>query len=180
MPSPRGSVWAFSRGVTWHKEKNQKMKPNLNQAIFLASSLFIIEFAIKFVAFDNSSVLYRIGPSICFWATGLFFSLTLFEQFRFKGQTKSSLKKKSSGYGIEIDYSIILPESLETTPKYMFLFVIQLCLWILNLIMSQKLLKVTNIPDFPDSYFYSLLFVLIVVTGYSIGAIISVLKNEFV
>lgn len=156
------------------------MKPNLIQAIFLASSLFIIEFVVKYVAFDNSSVLYRIGPSICFWATGLFFSLSLFEQFKFKGQTKSSLKKKSSGHGIEIDYSIILPDSIESTPKYMFLFVIQLCLWIVNLIMSQKLLKITSIQDFSESYFFILLSALVIITGYSIGAIVTVLKNEFV
>ncbi|NAY91408.1 hypothetical protein GTQ34_05700 [Muricauda sp. JGD-17] len=155
------------------------MRPNLIQAIFLASILFVIEFAVKYVAFENSSVFFRIGPSICFWATALFFSLSIQENVKFRGRTTQTIKKKSSGYGIEIDYGIIVPENFESSPKYTFLFVMQMCIWIVNLVISQKVLKkFIGLNNCFSAYEYFLIGISILLTGYSIGAIISVLRNE--
>lgn len=154
------------------------MKPNLVQAIFLASILFILEFVIKYVAFENTSVFFRIGPSICFWATGLFFSLSLYEQFKFKGITTQTIKRKQAS--LIIDYGVRIPENITGSPKYLFLFIIQMCIWVINLIFSQKILQGFNaIDQIFSNYDYFLIVSSILLTGYSIGAIVSVLKNEF-
>jgi hypothetical protein len=97
--------------------------------------LFVISSAIKAIAFHNVNFIIDLPEKCSLWAAGVLFSLAVSEQTQFGGRTSYSVSRKQSGTGIEVDYNVILPQQLEFTPKYVYLFVFSMMLWILTLLL---------------------------------------------
>jgi hypothetical protein len=155
------------------------MKSPLVQALFLASSLFLIELGIKGIAFNSDTLFIDIYPSISLWITALYFTLSISEQDKFNATATPRLSKKSSGDGIEITYDVRLPENLDSTPKYLFMFIISVAIWIFTVLLSQK-----SLTFWVTDKAYScriIIFILInqFLTCFNIGSAYRVIKASY-
>lgn len=103
--------------------------------LVFASMLFLISSIIKLIAFKNNSFYIEMPSEFSLWAVGILFSLSVSEQTIFGGKTGYQISKKQSGTGIEVDYQVILPDQLEFTPKYIYLFVFSMSVWIICLLL---------------------------------------------
>lgn len=99
-----------------------------------ATMLFIISVAIKIISFKNQNVWLEVSPEISLWSVGIFFSLSVSEQTQFGGKTAYKISKKKTG--IEINYDVVLPDKLEFSPKYLYLFVFSFMIWVLTQLLS--------------------------------------------
>jgi hypothetical protein len=104
--------------------------------LLFAAMLFITSASIKIISFKNHNVWLDVSPELTLWAVGIFFSLSISEQTQFGGKTAYRISRKTSGTGIEINYDVILPDKLEFSPKYVYLFVFSIMIWILTILIS--------------------------------------------
>lgn len=112
------------------------MNLKISGPLLFATMLFIISAAIKIISFKNQNVWLEVSPELSLWAVGIFFSLSISEQTQFGGKTAYRVSRKTSGTGIEINYEVILPDNLEFSPKYIYLFVYSIMIWILTILIS--------------------------------------------
>lgn len=106
--------------------------------LVFASLLFVIASAIRLLSFSRVSFVLDIGSDFGLWATGILFSLAASEQTRLGGRTERVFRKKSTGTGIEIDYIAVAPDQLDVSPKYLYLFVYSMMIWILTILIGEQ------------------------------------------
>ena len=137
-----------------------------------ATMLFVVESAIKGIAFNSKIIWFEIGPKLCLWATGIFFSLSISEQTQLRGKTTYRVKKKVDGSGLEVDYDVKLPNDLSFTPKFLYLFVFAMSIWILSVIISSKIISVFYIAGRWTFQIHILTYLVLLLAGVTVGVAI--------
>lgn len=155
------------------------MKSPLIQALFLATSLFLIEIGIKGIAFNSKTLVIDIFPSICLWVTALYFTLSISEQNKLNATATPRLRRNNSGDGIEITYDMRLPDSLDFSPKYLFLFIVSVVIWIFTILLSQKALTYWVIDNEYSNRIIILMLINLFLTSFNLGSSYRVIKTSY-
>ncbi len=142
-----------------------------------ATMLFVVESAIKGIAFDSKTIWFEIGPKLCLWATGIFFSLSVSEQTLFRGKTTYKVKKKENGSGLEVDYNVELPDDLSFTPRFLYLFIFAMSIWILSVIISSKIISLFYTVGKWTLQIHALTYLILFLAGVIVGAAIKSLAE---
>jgi hypothetical protein len=103
--------------------------------LLFAGMLFVTSAAIKIISFRNHNVWLEVSPELTVWAVGIFFSLSVSEQTQFGGKTKIRASKKSPGT-VEFKIEAVLPDRFEFSPKYVYMFMYSIMMWILTILIS--------------------------------------------
>ncbi|MCI0487717.1 MAG: hypothetical protein L0229_14080 [Blastocatellia bacterium] len=112
------------------------MKIEVVGPLIFWSLMFVVGAAIKVFTFGSTTVWFEIQPSVSLWATGVLFSLAVSERTYFRAKLVTQISRKPTGAGIIVDYVVTLPDELDFTPKFMYLFLIGVAIWILTLLLS--------------------------------------------
>lgn len=112
------------------------MKIEVLGPLIFWSLMFILGAAIKLVAFRSTTVWFEVQPAAALWATGVLFTLAVSERTYFRAKLVTQISKKPSGSGIEVEYVVTIPDDLDFTPKFMYLFLIGVVMWMLTLLLS--------------------------------------------
>lgn len=140
--------------------------------LFFASLLFVIASAIRLVSFTRTTCLLDVGSDFGLWATGILFSLAASEQTRLGGRTERVFHKKSSGTGIEIDYIAVPPEKPDFSPKYLYLFVYAMMIWVLTIMIGEHARAMFEKAHGFNVAIIALAFLQIAIAATSVGAAI--------
>lgn len=106
--------------------------------LLFATMLFIVSSAIKAVSFQSFNFYLDMPQEFALWGVGIVFSLAVTEHTHFGVKTVHTITRKKTQTGYEIDYGIVLPEQYHFTPKYIYLFVFSMMLWILTLVLCGR------------------------------------------
>ena len=121
------------------------MKIEIVGPLIFWSLMFVVGAAIKVVAFGSTAVWFEIQPAACLWATGVLFSLAVSERTYFRAKLVTQISRKPTGSGIVVDYVVTIPEDLDFTPKFMYLFLVGVAIWIFSLLLSGYAMGVYSI-----------------------------------
>lgn len=144
--------------------------------LLFSAMLLAISISVKTLAFEKSSFPLEISPEIALWATGIFFSLAISEQTLLGGKAGYDLKR-SSDNAIEISYRVILPEKIEFSPKYTYLFLYGLMTWIISLLLSEKGALLLEQTKGWNTHTYLMCIANIFVSGLAVGIALRSLKE---
>jgi hypothetical protein len=98
--------------------------------------LFVVGAAIKVVAFGKVTFYIDLGPELALWATGVLFSFAVSEQALFGGRTVNEVRKAENG--LTMNFRVALPDQVEFNPRFVYLFVVCMAIWILDLLCAGK------------------------------------------
>lgn len=108
--------------------------------VVFATLLFVIELSIKGMAYNKQDIWIELPPSIALWAVGVLFSLAVSEQTLLRGGVGYRATAQPGKPVIELEYELRLPSQIDFTPKYLYLFVVIMTVWIVALLLSQEAL----------------------------------------
>ncbi len=100
------------------------------------SLMFAVGAAIKFAAFNDTSVLFHLAPEVALWATGILFTLSVSEQTYFRARLVPRITRHDSSPGFSVNYDVTIPEELGFSPKFIYLFLSSVSIWIFCLLLS--------------------------------------------
>ena len=106
--------------------------------IIIWSAMFLIAFIIKLIAFKDINVFFDIAPEATLWASGVLFSIAESDMVFSRARISTKYKRKTGIIGYEMDYTVDLPDKYDPRDHvvYLYLFVIALATWIINLFLS--------------------------------------------
>lgn len=130
--------------------------------------LFVLASSIKLIAFNDTSFYTALAPELSLWSTGVLFSFAVSEYALFGAKPVSNFKRGPSG-NLEMQFRVDLPERPEFSPRLVYLFVVSMGIWLLDLLLVGKaealIKRAGNIG--PTEGF--LIFGAIVLAGFSVG-----------
>lgn len=156
------------------------MKDNIKWEVvgpFIFSFLLIlVEIAIKGLGFERKFLINDVSPLLCLWSTGIFFTLSVSEGNKINGKISHKLKQSKTNE-LTISYVFDLPNSITPSPKYNYFFVIQMGIWLMSVLLSQKAqdLYTTDKSDFSVNF---LIWINLFLAGLSIAAALASLWEE--
>lgn len=151
------------------------MNLNVWGPLLFATMLFIISASVKIIAFKNHNVWLEVAPELALWAVGIFFSLSISEELILGGKTVRTVSKKASGRGLEIDYVPVLPDNVEFSPKYIYLLIYGIMIWVLTTLLSGQAIEIFDQVEWWDYRVCALNACGIVLSGTAVGAAVRAL-----
>ena len=100
------------------------------------SLMFAVGAAIKFSAFRDARALLDLSPEAALWATGILFSLSVSEQTYFRARLVPRYTRHTTRPGFSVDYDVTLPEELGFNPKFIYLFLVSMAVWVFCLLLA--------------------------------------------
>ncbi|WUR13123.1 hypothetical protein E7V67_026120 [[Empedobacter] haloabium] len=100
--------------------------------------LFTVASAIKLFTFNESTFYVALAPELSLWATGVFFSFAVSEQVLFGVRTECDTRQRPGSQTIEVTFRVAMPGQPLFSPRFMYLFIFCMALWILNILLSGK------------------------------------------
>lgn len=100
------------------------------------SAMFIIGAAIRLAAFNDLAFWFRLPQDAALWAAGLLFSLAVSEQTYLGTSLTQRIIRKEGGLGYSVDYDVTLREEVGFTPKFMYLFLLGVAIWVLTIVLT--------------------------------------------
>ena len=100
------------------------------------SFMFIIGAAIRAFALNDFSFWIVIPPEIALWSSGILFTLATSERTYHNVKLNSTYSKNADGKSVSINYDIEIGDDLGFKPKYLYLFLLSVMIWILTLLLN--------------------------------------------
>ncbi len=98
------------------------------------SLLFMTSAVIKAFAFRDHLYWINIPSEISLWALGVLFTLSASEQTYYNARLVPKVTKQKTGYSVE--YGVTISDSVGFTPKYLYLFLIGIPVWIWTMLIG--------------------------------------------
>jgi len=132
--------------------------------------MFVIGSAIRYVAFDNPLVWVEAAPEAALWATGIFFTLAVSASNFLERRAVPRMEPDAEGTGFRVKYEVVLPQDLRPSQKFLYMFLIAITVWIVDVLLVGSALK-----SYDTTQRFELLFMVCVATSFSITAFVIVL-----
>ncbi len=98
--------------------------------------MFAVGAAIKFMTFKDTGVFIDLSPEVALWATGILFSLSVSEHTYSNAKLVSKYTKNNEKPGFAVAYDVTISDNPGFTPKFIYLFLIGMAVWIFCLLLS--------------------------------------------
>lgn len=98
--------------------------------------MFAIGATIRLAAFEDSAFWWHIPPEVALWSAGVLFSLAVSEQTYFGSRLNPRVVPKEGGLGYSVDYDVTIPTQAGFTPKFIYLFLFVVAVWVLDLVLG--------------------------------------------
>ena len=95
---------------------------------------FAVASGIKLIAFRNFTFYIDLFPDLALSATGILFSFAVSEQALFGARTTNQVRRAETGTGVIMEFGVSLPDQIEFNPRFIYLFMICMAVWILTLL----------------------------------------------
>jgi hypothetical protein len=102
---------------------------------FVWAIFFIIAFALQYFAFSKPFFWINLPAELSLWATGVVFPIISSPNVIANARLDSQIKKNSSGSAYTIEYTVNLPDSPETSNKYLYIFLSCIGTWIICMLL---------------------------------------------
>jgi len=99
-------------------------------------TFFTVASAIRYATFSDFNFWVHLPSDLTLWATGILFSLTVSESTNYQARMMPKTKKNPNGAGFTVDYEITIPDEPGFNPKFLYLFLFSMGIWILCLLMG--------------------------------------------
>lgn len=100
------------------------------------ATFFTVASAIRYTTFSDFNFWVHLPSDLTLWATGILFSLSISENSNYQARMLPRTKRNSSGSGFSVEYEITLPEEPGFNPKYLYLFLFAMGIWVLCLLLG--------------------------------------------
>ena len=140
------------------------MKIEVIGPLIFWTMMFITAAFIKVFAFSDYSFWTQIPPDISLWAMGILFTIAASEKTYSNAKLVPRITRHTSGAGYSVDYDVTVTDNIGFTPKYLYLFLLAVPIWIINILISGFV---------TDSYRTTKVFTLPIVSGLSVSAFLA-------
>jgi hypothetical protein len=103
--------------------------------------MYIIGGMIELSAYSNTDVFFELGSEVSLWAVGILFALSVSESTYSGAKLGRHVSQKPSGTGYEVDYDVTLTGEFGFTPKYFYLFLLGVAIWIATLLLGDHAIQ---------------------------------------
>jgi len=107
--------------------------------------LFACASIIKYFAYDDTNLLYDIPIELSLWSVGILFTLAASEKTYYNAKLTQKFTKKTTGPGYEIDYEVKVGDDYGFKPKFLYLFLISIVIWIICIILKYEIEELLNL-----------------------------------
>jgi hypothetical protein len=114
------------------------MKLRIYGPLVLTILLFTVAFCINLIAFSNSEYLIELPSEFSLWTVGVFLSLAVTDHTIFGGFTESRLTPAAGVNTFQIEFGYRFPKSPELSPKFIYMLVYCMLIWVVILLTSGK------------------------------------------
>jgi hypothetical protein len=137
--------------------------------LIFAGILFVVASAIRLIAFEEVSFYFDLPSDFSLWATGVLFSFAVSEQALFGGRAVYDIRKDSRGDGFMMNFRVALPDQLEFSPRMIYLFMICMAIWVLNLLLAGKAKHLVSVDHGVSLLAGALVISALALAGLSVG-----------
>jgi hypothetical protein len=104
--------------------------------LIFGTIMYITAILIKVFTFSDFSFWTQISPDISLWALGILFTIAVSEKTYSNAKLMPKITRHPSGFGYSVDYDITITEHIGFTPKYLYMFLVAVPIWIINILIS--------------------------------------------
>lgn len=105
------------------------------------TAMFVIGSAIKYVAFSAHLVWLEAAPEAALWATGIFFTLSASAGNFLERRAIPRMQPDPDGSGFRVTYDVTLPDDLKPSQKFLYLFLVTMMVWIVDILLVGSALQ---------------------------------------